>query len=598
MNSGKERTATTTFLSLWKDLKARDRARLKAAAVAMLIGSIATAGVPILAGVFVDAVFAHGDAQQVGGAVVPLVALAGTLALISATDVVQHQLVHIVTTNFSSEMRQRLYGALMRWDLEEYVKRPSGAIQGRANRSIDGAEKLIKLGASELLPAVTVAIFAITFAIARYGVIGLVMAAVIPTGFALVRWQIRSQDGIRVRIIAAKEKLDGNVGSLFGLLAVIRTTAAEPFFDGRVAEESVILRDEELRHHIAMSKFDAAKTINETLWLLVTLVLALTLQTSISPGELTGVVLLYIAVTKPLRELHRVLDESAESALQADHLQADLAVAFDASYTRQTPAVGILASRRTPAIELSGVSFAYPAKPPVIRKLDLTVAKNERLGLVGPTGCGKSTVLALIARLSHDAIGHIRLHGRPLTSYDRSELSRTMTYFSQEPLLFGGTVRENLLMGRNGIADEEIAQACEQADILADILRMPESFETEIGQRGGRLSGGQRQRLCLARGLLRPAPILLLDEPTSALDTLTQTKVQSALNKLEDTTMIVVAHRLATLRNLDRIVVLDNGTVAEQGTYDDLVAAGGTFARMLANEEPEPPATELTGTGP
>ena len=176
------------------------------------------------------------------------------------------------------------------------------------------------------------------------------------------------------------------------------------------------------------------------------------------------------------------------------------------------------------------------------------------------------------------------MNGRPLQSIARDELVEIVGYVSQQPLLFQGTVRENLLMGREDITDEDLARACSRANMHADILRMPCGYDTMIGEEGAKLSGGQRQRLCLARALIRTPPIMLLDEPTSALDGPSQTVVQEAIDGLDDVTMLIVAHRLQTLRSMDRIIVLDQGRIVEQGTFAELEAADGTFSQMLEGE--------------
>ena len=527
----------------------------------MLLGSILTAFIPVIVGGFVDAVLKDNQSVKLSGAVTPLLILGGALTGISVLEVVRHQLVHMVTTSFQSDARQKIYSALMRWDLIRYIDGARGAIYGRANRSVEGAERLIKLGAAELLPAVTVAVFAIVLAIARYGPIGLVMALVVPVGFALVTWQVRSQNGIRVEVARSKERIDGEVAAWLGLLDVIRTTGTEFFFNKRVREECLVLRSKELRHHVAMSKFDFAKTVNESFWLIVTLVVALQLSPTITAGELTGLVLLYLAVTKPLRDLHRVIDEGAESALQAHDLLEDLHAPHDASYTT-TATNKVAAATGGDALDLRDIAFQHgegASANRVLRGLSMTVARGERVGIVGTTGCGKSTLLKIIARLLHGASGQILINGRPLHSIARDERVEIVGYVSQQPLLFRGTIRENLLMGRADITDDDLARACSRANIHADIVRMPDAYDTMIGEEGAKLSGGQRQRLCLARALIRTPPIMLLDEPTSALDGPSQTAVQDAIDQLDDVTMLIVAHRLHTLRNMDRIIVLDEG---------------------------------------
>jgi ATP-binding cassette subfamily B protein len=571
------------WLELWRGLDGTDRRRLEFAAVAMLAGSGLTSLTPLLIGEFVDHALTRGKTVDLSAAITPLIVLAAALLLISALEVAQHQLVHVVTTSFQAGARQRIYAALMRWPLSRYVEGARGAIYGRANRSVEGAEKLIKLGAAELLPAVAVALFAVVLAIIRYGVVGLIIAVVIPIGFGLVAWQVRSQANIRTSVRRAKEQIDGDVSAWLGLLDVIRVTGSEGFFNGKIRTRTRTLRETELRHHIAMSLFDAAKAVNETICLLLTLVLTLLLRPHISPGQLTGVVLLYLAVTKPLRDLHRVIDEGSESAGQAADLLEDLAHPHDPIYT--APAcIPATSDQLAPAFELKDVSFTYaPGADAVLRSVSLSIQASEAVGLVGLSGSGKTTLLRLLARLQPGFSGRILLKGRDLESYVPDELRTILGYVGQRPQLFAGSIRENILMGLH-VNDEALAAACQRANILTDILRLPVGFDSPLGEDGARFSGGQQQRLCLARALVRNPAIMLLDEPTSALDPQSQASVQHAIDELSDVAKVVVAHRVHTLRGMDMIVVLDQGRIVERGSFDELLDRRGLFAAMAESE--------------
>lgn len=577
------RSAVRLWIELWRSLSAGERTRLRVAVGAILVGSIATALTPMLVGVFVDSVYRDGQLVGLGDAWMPITLLAVAGLVIGATGLIRHQQIHIVTTSFTANMRQRIYAALLRWPLHRFVDDAKGALYGRANRSIEGAERLIKLGAADLLPAVLVTAFAVVIAVAQFGWLGLCMVAVIPTGFALVIWQIRSQNGIRVKVAEAKQRIDADVTALLGGVDVIRTNGAESYFDNRVVARTNALRNEERKHHNAMAIFDLIKIINETVWLVVVLVAAL-LQSLASPGDLASMVLLYLAITRPMRELHRVIDEGAEAALQTHHLQDDLAAPYDESY------IATATSQRSsetdqPALELRNVTFQYAdARSPILNGVNLVVSQGERIGIVGASGCGKSTLLKLTARLMHGYNGSILLEGSDVQTLDRAELTRTVGYVSQRSTLFQGTIRENLTLGRENLTDADLALACARANIHDEILAMPNGYETVIGEEGARLSGGQSQRLCLARALVSTPPVMLLDEPTSALDGPSQAVVQRAIDELEDVTIVIVAHRLSTLRTTDRILVMHDGQIIEEGTYDSLAMADGAFSRMLESE--------------
>ncbi|HEX2199202.1 MAG TPA: ATP-binding cassette domain-containing protein [Burkholderiales bacterium] len=231
------------------------------------------------------------------------------------------------------------------------------------------------------------------------------------------------------------------------------------------------------------------------------------------------------------------------------------------------------------------VGFAYPARPdaPALQRFSLRVAPGERIALVGPSGAGKSTVFALLLRFYDPQEGAIRVGGVELKSMDPRALRRLIAVVPQEPVLFASSVLENVRYARPQAAREEVLAACEKAFALEFIERLPQGLDTPIGERGVTLSGGQRQRLSIARALLADRPILLLDEATSALDAESERTVQRALEALEQgRTTLAIAHRLATVQHADRIVVLERGRLAAQGTHAELLREGGLYARLAA----------------
>jgi ATP-binding cassette subfamily B protein len=211
------------------------------------------------------------------------------------------------------------------------------------------------------------------------------------------------------------------------------------------------------------------------------------------------------------------------------------------------------------------------------------VSAGERVALVGPSGAGKSTVFQLLLRFYDPQHGRILVDGVPLRELDPRELRRRIALVPQEPVTFAASVAENIRYGRPEASDEEVRQAAMLAAAHDFITALPHGFDTQIGERGVTLSGGQRQRIAIARAILKNAPILLLDEATSALDAESERAVQSALDRLmRGRTTLVIAHRLATVRQADRILVFDHGRVVEEGTHERLVQRGGLYARLAA----------------
>lgn len=237
-------------------------------------------------------------------------------------------------------------------------------------------------------------------------------------------------------------------------------------------------------------------------------------------------------------------------------------------------------------IEFNKISFTHHENSHTLfNDFSLTVKPGEQIGLVGRSGSGKTSLTRLILRFSDVDSGKILIDNQDIASITQSDLHNAIAYVPQEPMLFHRSLRENIAYGRPDATDEEIHRAAEQANALNFINKLPNGLDTEVGERGVKLSGGQRQRIAIARAILKDAPILLLDEATSALDSENEKLIQDALWKLmKGRTSIVIAHRLSTIAKLDRIVVLDNGKILEQGSHTELLAKNGIYAKLWSHQ--------------
>ncbi len=237
-------------------------------------------------------------------------------------------------------------------------------------------------------------------------------------------------------------------------------------------------------------------------------------------------------------------------------------------------------------IQYQQVGFAYPSRPdlPVLKGIDLDVEKGQKIALVGQSGSGKSTIVQLLMRFYNTNAGAITIDGKPIETFNISDLRHQIGIVPQDVILFGGSIRENILYGKPSASEEELKAAAEQANALEFIQQFPEGFETIVGERGIKLSGGQRQRIAIARAILKNPSILVLDEATSSLDAESEKIVQDALNKLMmNRTSIIIAHRLATIREVDCIYVLENGKIVEKGTHEELSAIQNGLYSHLAS---------------
>lgn len=299
-----------------------------------------------------------------------------------------------------------------------------------------------------------------------------------------------------------------------------------------------------------------------------------------TPGEMAQFVIYAIMVAGAAGALSEIWGELQRAAGATERL-IELLEAEDKvnDPVNPLPAPDPLRGR----IAFEDVTFAYPSRRhlPAVNGMSFTVEPGETVALVGPSGAGKSTVIQMLLRFYDPDSGRITLDGRPLDRMRRADFRRAISMVPQDPVIFADTARENIRFGKPGASDAEVEQAARMAAAHDFIARLPHGYDSYVGERGIMLSGGQKQRIAIARAILRDAPVLLMDEATSSLDAESERLVQQAVDALtRDRTTIVIAHRLATVRRVDRILVLDEGRIVAQGSHDHLVAMGGLYARL------------------
>jgi ATP-binding cassette subfamily B protein len=581
---------------VWKLVPRRHKLALGGAALIMAVTSAGNTAIALLLGSLVNNVKAGleehwPDAQLYE----PAGWILGLLALIyvgrEAFNVLRRCLVENSCTRLNRDMQVKLVSHLMKTDLGNLTQEKVGALHGKILRSVDGLVRFLRLTFLDFLPAILTGIFALVTAVSKQPLLGLVMVGVIPLAVFLTVRQLLSQKGVRLRLLRDCEEIDGTVVEQLGGMEYVRVANTYQQEVHRLAHTTEKKRRREIRHHFVMALYGCGKALNEGLFHILVLAVAtyLAIDGQISFGDIITFSVLFLNVMTPLSEVHRVLDEGHEASLRVGDLLEMMAEPVDRSF--HTPAHGpprLEVGR--PAIAVDDLVVEYQTPDGQLRRaldgVSLRINHGETVGVAGRSGSGKSTWIKVLLRLVHPAAGRVELGGRPLEQVSRADVARLFGYVGQNPFVFAGTVAQNIAYGNVGATPSDIRSAAELAHLDGEIQLMSGGYDAEVTERGQNLSGGQRQRLAIARLLQRNAPILVLDEATSALDNISERHVQRSLGITNaDRTTILIAHRLTTLHDCDRIFVFDEGKIVEAGTYNDLVQQGGLFAELVMSAE-------------
>lgn len=485
----------------------------------------------------------------------------------------------LVQEGMARDLRTRLWHHLLRLDLGVFQRTRGGQVAAALVSDADQV-KMIVVAALAAFFQNLVLIVSLLSLMALYSwqltLVVLALAPVLVIAVQMLRERLkrhaRSFSHERGELVAL-------ITERLGAMKLIRAFGAEDIEDAHLLAQANRYRKGYVRtQRFALLTSPASELFGTALVMLVIWVAASpgTLGVSLS-GESTVVfVALAAQLMTPIKAIAQVPAQLAIAESSGERVFALLDIPETEGDDAEAPGASFERD-----IVFDGVSFGYDAERPVLSDISFRVAKGEVVALVGPSGAGKTTLLELVPRFHEPWQGEIRMDGVPINRLSRSSLRRLMAVVSQETVLLHDTVRANIRYGRPDASLEEIMAAAAAANADEFIRGLPEGYDTVLGERGTRLSGGQRQRIAIARALLRDAPILILDEATSALDTESERLVQEAIERLmRDRTVLVIAHRLATVRDADRIVVLQDGRLVESGRHADLHAGAGLYRRL------------------
>ncbi|HZW29767.1 MAG TPA: ABC transporter ATP-binding protein [Isosphaeraceae bacterium] len=591
---------------VWRLVSWRHRLALGGALLIMSLASVSNTAVAVGVGQLIDAANPKKHPDLSPQALMQVAArwlafIGGVYLVREAMNVLRRYLVENTCTRIDKDTYVRVVAHLMKVDLTVLAQDRIGGLYGRINRSVEGLVRFLRIAFLDFVPALLTGGFALGAALWRDPRVGLAMMGVIPVSLGLTLWQILTQKGVRIDLLRTRERMDGTVVEQLGGIDYVRAAHTHRQEVRRVAQAAERRRAKELRHHFEMSLFGSGKAINEGFFHVLVLGFAVYLFTQgrLESGEIMMFSMLFLSVMTPLSEIHRFLDEAHESSLRVGDLLGLLSVPMDQSFRTVEPGQPRLVLGEPLFVsEDLQVEFPTAGRPSrrALNGLTVTVRHGETIGVAGRTGGGKTTWLRTLMRLAHPCAGQATLGGVPLARISRQTIGELIGYVGQNPFVFAGTIAQNIAYGCPQATARSIRHAAKLACIHQEIMKMPGGYKAPVAERGQNLSGGQRQRIALARIFLKNPPILILDEGTSALDNQSERRVQNAIDAARaDRTVILVAHRLTTLRKADRILVFDEGRIAEIGTYAELVQRGGIFAELvhLAEGHDPNPASQL-----
>ena len=486
---------------------------------------------------------------------------------------------HMLGINIETEMRRRAFEHLQKLSFAFYDEQKSGHLVGRLTKDLEEVGEVAHHGPEDLFIAVMTFIGAFILMFWVNTQLALIASVVVPlVAFLTARFggrMTRTWQATFERVGAFNARIGENVQGI----RVVQAFANEAHERRMFAEDNARYRRTKLDAYRIMAASMSLNYLSMRLTQIVVMIggAYFVLNGRLSAGDFVGFLLLVGVFFRPVEKITNVLETYPKGIAGFRRYLDLLDVSPDVA---DRPGAREVAGLRGD-IEYRGVGFAYARGAKVLDGVDLTIAAGETVAFVGPSGAGKTTICSLLPRFYDVTEGAITIDGIDIRDMTLASLRRQIGIVQQDVFLFSGTLRENIAYGRLGATNPEIEAAVASAQLEDMVARLPAGLDTVIGERGVKLSGGQKQRVAIARMFLKNPPILILDEATSALDTETERAIQGALAALSrGRTTLVIAHRLATIQGADRIVVVNEAGIAEQGRHGELIARNGPYRRL------------------
>ena len=538
--------------------------------------------VPILAGRAIDNIIAPGsvDYAQI---MLELTKIAIVAAIAALAQWLMNIINNSMTYNVVKDMRTEAFNRLMKLPLSYIDAHPYGETVSRIIADVDQFADGLLLGFSQLFTGILTIIGTLIFMLSVNAPITLAVVILTPLSLFVARFIARRTHSMFARQGEDRAEQTAFVEEMIGNQKVVQAFAHEQANEERFDEINKRLSESSLQAIFYSSITNpATRFINSLVYAAVGLTGAFAaVAGSITVGGLSAFLSYANQYTKPFNEISGVITEFQNALVCAERIFA----LIEEPTEEPDASDACVLDHAEGIVQANAVAFSYVADRPLIKCLDLDVKSGERVAIVGPTGCGKTTLINLLMRFYDVNAGSISVDGTDIRNITRHSLRRNYGMVLQETWLKEGTIRDNIVMGKPDAMEKEIIDAAKAAHSHGFITRLPKGYDTVIGEDGGSLSQGQKQLLCITRVMLCLPPMLILDEATSSIDTRTEQHIQHAFAQLmQGRTSFIVAHRLSTIKNADMILVMKDGDIIEKGKHDELVARGGFYAALYNSQ--------------
>ena len=531
---------------------------------------------PLAVGKFIEDLLPSGDWSKIVWACIAL------LAIYTVNTILNYIVTywgHMLGINIETDMRRKMFGHIQKLSFRFFDNNKTGHLMGRITNDLNDVGELAHHGPEDVFIAVMTLVG--SFSLMAY--INLELALITFIIVPLMAWLVIY---FGKKMTSTYSSLFGKVGNFnariednVGGIRVVQSFANESHEEELFAVDNQNYRNTKLLAYKTMAK---SISISYMMMRLITIFVMICggwffIQGNINLGEFMAFILLSNIFFRPIEKINAVVESYPKGIAGFKRYTEILDTDPDVADSPDAVTVNSVQGN----IHFENITFGYEADRTILRNLDLTIRAGETIAFVGPSGAGKTTICSLLPRFYDVDTGRITIDGMDIKQFKLQSLRKHIGIVQQDVFLFSGTIRENIAYGDLKASDEQIWEAARRASLAELIRSLPEGMDTIIGERGVKMSGGQKQRLSIARMFLKNPPILILDEATSALDTETESAIQQSLAGLSvGRTTLVIAHRLSTIRHADRIVVVNEHGIAEQGKHEELITSGGAYSRL------------------